>query len=134
MVLRWISALTPQIKPNLVQIKHIIESLETKAQVTSYKNVFVHIKQGKEENLMGTKPPLKNGHGEKYGSEYNPSPCVTHSKKGSHIGECILYEALREDVSNLLRRWAIVQRHHLLIHQAPDEVHVYLYDLGPMFL
>ena len=58
MLLRWISALTPHLKPKLVHIKHIIEALETKAQVTSYKNLFVHEKLGKEENLMGTKPPL----------------------------------------------------------------------------
>ena len=41
-----------------------MEALETKAQDTSYnKNLFVHEKQGKEENHRGTKPLLKNGHG-----------------------------------------------------------------------
>ena len=43
-----------------------MEALETKAQVTSYNiNLFVHEKQGKEENHMGAKPLLKNGHGTK---------------------------------------------------------------------
>ena len=54
MVLRWISAIKPPLKPKLVQLKHIIEAFEPKAQVTSYKNLFVHEKQGREENLMGT--------------------------------------------------------------------------------
>ena len=41
-----------------------MEAFETKAQVTSYNiNLFVHEKQGKEENHIGTKPLLKNGHG-----------------------------------------------------------------------
>ena len=42
-----------------------MEALETKAQVTLYNiNLFVHEKQGKEENHMRTKPLLKNGHGD----------------------------------------------------------------------
>ena len=83
---------------------------------------------------MGTKPPLKNGHGEKYESEYQPSPCVTHSKKGSHIGECLLCEALGEYINSLLCRWEILQRYHPLMHQAPDVVHVYLNVIGPLYL
>ena len=43
-----------------------MEALAIKAQVTSYnKNLFVHEKQGKEENHMGKKPLLKNGNGAK---------------------------------------------------------------------
>ena len=81
----------------------IMEDLETKSQVTSYNKKFISpCNQGKEENLMGAKPPLYNGHGAKSESEYQPSPCVTHSEKGSRIGECLLCEALGEDVSSLL--------------------------------
>ena len=36
-----------------------MDALETKAQVTSYNKIFISpYNQGKEENLMGTKPPL----------------------------------------------------------------------------
>ena len=51
---------------DLVNINQILmEALETRAQFTSYnRNLFVHEKQGKEENHMGTKPLLKNGHGD----------------------------------------------------------------------
>ena len=38
MVLRYYNALTPLLTPELLQLNHIIEALETKAQVTSYKN------------------------------------------------------------------------------------------------
>ena len=58
---------------------------------------------------MGTKPPLLNGHREKYESEYKSSPCVTQYKKGSHIGEFLLCESLGEDASGFLCRWAILQ-------------------------
>ena len=65
-------------------------------------------------------------------SGYQPSPCLTQSKKGSHIGECILCEALGENVSSFLYRWEILQRYHLLMHQALDVVHVYITKLGPL--
>ena len=47
--------------------------------VISYnKTFYLSIKQGKEKNRMGTKPPLKNGHGAKNmkvnGSHYHVSP------------------------------------------------------------
>ena len=83
---------------------------------------------------MGAKPPLENGHGVKYKSEWKPSPCVTHSKKISHIGECILCEALGENDNNFLCRWAILQGYQLVMHQAPDVVHVYLNVFGPLSL
>ena len=83
---------------------------------------------------MGTKPPLKNGHGEKYKSEYQPSPCFIHSKNGSQIGECLLCEALGENVSNLLRRWEILKGYHLIMHQVLNVVHVYLNVFGPFSL
>ena len=87
--------------------------------------------QGKEENLMGTKPALKNGHGDEL-SENQQSPCVTHFKKWSQIGECLLCEALGEDVSSFLCRWEILQRYHQLMHQAPDVMHVSLNVLCPL--
>ena len=83
---------------------------------------------------MGTKPPINNGHGEKYESEYQPSPRVTHSKKGSQIGECLLCEALGEDVSNFLCRWAILQGYRMCMHQAPYVVHVYINVISHMSL
>ena len=83
---------------------------------------------------MGTKPPLKNGHGEKYESEYKPSLCVTQSKNIYQIGECILYEALGENVSSFLHKWEILQGYHLIMHQAPNVVHVYLNVFGPLSL
>ena len=67
-------------------------------------------------------------------SGYQPSTCLTHSKKGSHIGECILCEALGENVSSLLYRWEILQCYHLIMHQDTDVVHVYLNVFGPMSL
>ena len=70
----------------------------------------------------------------KYEIEYQPSPCVTHFKKGSHIGEFFLYEALGENASSLLYRWEILQGYHLIMHQALDVVHVYLNLFGPLFL
>ena len=83
---------------------------------------------------MGTKPPLKNGHGEKHESEYQPSTCVTHSKKGYQIGECILCEALGENVSSLPCRWATLQGYHMFVHQDHDVVHVYINVFGPLSL
>ena len=56
---------------------------------------------------MGTKPPVKNGHVENNESEYQSSPCVTHSRKGYHIRKCLLYKAicdnfdLHEDIGSL---------------------------------
>ena len=55
-----------------------MDALERKAQVTSYnRKLFVHEKQGKEENHKGTKPLLKNGHGAENmkvnGSHHHPS-------------------------------------------------------------
>ena len=60
----------------------------------------------------------------KFESEWYPSPCITHSKKRSHIGECLLYEALGENVSSLLCRWEILQGYHLIMHQDLDVVTV----------
>ena len=42
MVLSCINGITTPINPKLVQLKHIIEALATKAQVISYKNLFFH--------------------------------------------------------------------------------------------
>ena len=137
MVLRWITALTPPLKPNLVQlIPKIIEALETKAQVTSYnRKLYLSIenkvrrKTTWEQNL-----PSKMDMDPKYESEYHPSPCLTHSKKVSQIGECLLCEALGENFSSLLCRWEILQGYHLIMHQDPDVVHVYLNLFGTMYL
>ena len=68
----------------------------------------------------------------KYKSEYQSSPCVTHSKEWPQIDECILCESLGEDVNSLLCMWEILQWYHLLMHQDPDVVHVYLYVIGPI--
>ena len=43
MVLRWINDLTPHVNLTLVQLHQLIEEFETKAQVTSYKKLLVHI-------------------------------------------------------------------------------------------
>ena len=72
--------------------------------------------------------------GTKSEGEYKPSPCVTHSKKGSHIVECLLYVSLGEYVSSLLCRWEILQGYHMFMHQALDVVHVYLNVFGPLYL
>ena len=72
---------------------------------------------------MGTKPPLKNGHGANI-NEFQKSPCVTHSKKGSLVFECLLCEALGEYANYFLCIWEILQGYHLLMHQAPNVVHV----------
>ena len=66
--------------------------------------------------------------------EYHQSPCVTHSKKWSQIGEWIFCEYLGEYVSSLLCRWEILQWYHMLIHQDPNVVNVYLYVIGPLSL
>ena len=83
---------------------------------------------------MGTKPPLKNGHGEKCESEFQPSPCVTHSNKGYHIGECILCESLGEYVISLLCKWETLQSYNLVMHQALDVVHMNINVLGTLSL
>ena len=70
----------------------------------------------------------------KYESEYQPSPCVSHSKKGSQIGECLVYESLGENDRSLLCKWEMVQGYHLIMHQDPDVVHVYLNFFGPLSL
>ena len=44
----------------------------------------------------------------------------------SHIGQGILCEALNENVSSFLCRWEILQGYHLIMHQDPDVVHVYI--------
>ena len=78
--------------------------------------------------------PSKNGHWEKYESEYQPSPCLTHSKNISHVGECLLCESLGENVSIFLYIWVILQGYHLITHQALDVVHVYLNVFSPLSL
>ena len=84
---------------------------------------------------MGTKPPIKIGNGAKtYEIEWYPSLCIIHSHKGSQIGECLLYEALSENVSSLIYKWEILQSYHLIMHQALDVLHVYLNVFGPMYL
>ena len=57
-----------------------------------------------------------------------------HSKKIPRIGECLFCEALGENVSSFLCRWVILQGYHLLMHQDPHVVHVYLNVFGPLSL
>ena len=61
----------------------------------------------------------------KYESEWYPSPCITHSNNGSQIGEFILCEALGENVSCFLCRWAILQGYHLIMHLSLDHAPSY---------
>ena len=70
----------------------------------------------------------------KYETEWYPSPCITHSKNISHLGEGLLYETLGENVGSFLCRWAILQGYHLIMHQAPDVVHVYINVFGSLSL
>ena len=76
---------------------------------------------------METKPPLKKWRwSQKYESEWHPSPYITHSKKGSQIGEGLLCEAFGENVSSFLYIWEILQGYFLIMHQALGVVHVYI--------
>ena len=65
MVLRWNNDIKPPLNLELVQLNHIIEALETKAQITSYKNLLVHItkvrrKTSWEQNLPSKMDMEKN--------------------------------------------------------------------------
>ena len=60
---------------------------------------------------------------------------MSHPLQGvTQICESILCEALGEDVHSFICRWEILQWYHLLMHQDPDVVHVYLNVLGRIYL
>ena len=65
MVLRWINDLTPHVNLTLVQLHQLIEEFETKAQVTNYKYLLVHItkamrKTSWEQNIHSKMDMEKN--------------------------------------------------------------------------
>ena len=59
---------------------------------------------------------------------------LSHHHVSPTPGESHLTKFLGEDVSSFLCKWLILQRYHLVMHQDPDVVHVYLNVLGPLSL
>ena len=72
------------------------------------KKIFVHGNKEKRKTTWEHNLPKKWTWSQKYESEWYTSPCITKSNNGSHIGECILCEALGENVSSFLYRWEIL--------------------------
>ena len=65
--------------------------------------------RGKEGKPHGTKPSLKNGHGDGPAINNSKLPSFTHPKQRSQVGEGLLSEILGKNISSLLGGWAILQ-------------------------